>query len=550
MIMIEVKRSVAVTFCLTLLTIVTSLGGTAWAEVELELELGLYNRFTLQRNRVEQLLRYDPQRGAFDSGSYLAPRLDETSYSLLASAGVYLQATSWLGVGLSVDSGQLVPAGGTLPAAGTVPLSSTIYTQLDTIFPGALPQSLPVITTDDRRVVLANGQPVGDEAKETLFIRQAFVRLSAPRTEWLSARLGRISTAVGRSLIYDDFGLGASLQADLERLKDWPLRLGLQALFPTRAWDGSGLGSPLVELRVDYIFFSLLHLVESLGITFSYYHDGDDNFARLFHPSISEAAVKLQPGVDPALHRELTAFLLGSGAGSRADLFWIGLQGSKLFGDLQLSGALIVEVGRLSLENPFWLLAEAQVLPLGALERVLKRERIELDTLGVALELEARYQLTESFSFGGFFIFLSGEDNPFLTGGLARESYSSFLGVMPYLTHTNLFFSGGMNETFSGRRATTAGINGRGVIAPGLTSSWEITDEATVGATSAVLLAAVPSETGDRLYGVEVDLEGSYQLFEFLKLSLEYDLMVAMGFFSSRGVIHKLLVGVDLTYDL
>jgi hypothetical protein len=547
MIMIEVKRSVAIAFFLTLLSAISS--RTARAEVELELELGLYNRFTLQRNRVEQLLRYDPQRGAFDSGSYLAPTLDETSYSLLASAGAYLQATAWLGIGLSVDSGQLVPAGGTLPAEGTVPLSSTIYSRLQNIFPGALPRELPVITTDDRRVVLANGQPVGKEARETLFIRQAFLRLSAPRTEWLSARLGRISTAVGRSLVYDDFGLGGSVQADLERLKDWPLRLGLQALLPTRAWNGSGLSSPLVELRVDYIFFSLLHLVESIGITFSYYHDGDDNFAQLFAPSISEAAVKLQPSVDPALHRELTAFLLGSGAGSRADLFWIGLQGSKLFGDLQISGALIVEVGHLSLENPFWLLAQA--LPAGTLSRVLpKNERIELDTLGVALDLDVRYQLTESFSLGGFFIFLSGEDNPFLTGDLRSERYSSFLGVMPYLTHTNLFFSGGMNETFSGRRATTAGINGRGVIAPGLSSSWEITDEVTAGATSAVLLAAVPSENGGQLYGVEVDLEGSYQLFEFLKLSLEYDLMVAMGFFSSQGVIHKLLVGVDLTYDL
>jgi hypothetical protein len=504
---------------------------------ELQLELGLHNRFTLRRNGIERLLRYSEALQAFDGPGYHRAAVDETYYSFLASAGIYLEPTRWLGLGLQLDSGEVNPTG-RLPREGTVQLSSA----LASVF-----EDPPVLTTEDRRLVTASGQPIGQEARSTAFVRQAFLQLSAPETAWLTARAGRVATDVGSSLIYDDFGLGGRIVADLERLRDWPLRLSAKALLPTRSWT-KGLRSPLVELKVDYVFSSLLSLVEAVGLTFAYFHDGDNNMGQLFLPFIAEAAVRSQDSRDPALHRDLFGIALATEMPSRGDIFWVGVDGNKLIGDLMITGTVLLEVGSLSLENPFFPLFR-ELPPDRAPGFIPRAERVELSTLGVAVDLVLRYLITEQISLGAFVLYLSGEQNPFLSGdGLGR--YTSFLGVVPYITHTNLFLSGGMNESFSGRNATTAGINGRGVVAAGATFAWDIIEDLSCGSTAAVLLAPVESMTGGKLYGVEVDLEGSYTLFERLKLSLEYDLLATGSFFPGGGVIHKLLVGLDLTYEL
>jgi hypothetical protein len=494
--------------------------------LEWELELGLFNRFTHRQNDVERLLRYNTTTQAFAAASYLTPSVDDTYYSFLASAGVYVKPLSWLGLGLSVDSGELRPVGH-LAGEATIPLSLL----------GGEPAV--VQTTGYRKTATASGQPIADEARETAFVRQAFVRLTAPRTGWLTVDLGRASTEIGSGLIYNDYGLGARVTADLELLKDLPLRVSAKVLLPSRSWSG-GLHSPLVGLRAEYIFsFS-----EALGITAAYFRDGDSSFGQLLQPSVSEAAVRMEKSLDPTVHREAFALALETGLPSKANIGWIGVEGNKYVGDLQLAGAFLVEVGHITLDNVFYgLLPSAKVPPM------LQGKTIELDTLGFALDLRARYTFSERLALGGFFLFLSGAENPlFAEGGKGR--YASFLSVMPYLTRTNLFFSGGMNETFSGRHATTAGINGRGVIAPGLDASWEITDRIAVAGTLAALLAPVAYwQTGSKLYGVEVDLEGSLKLTSFLKLALEYDVLAGGTFFPVRAAIHKVLVGLDLSYE-
>ena len=510
----------------------------ASAVEELQVELGLFNRFTLRRHQIERLLRYSVANQAFDTAAYQAPGVNEAYYSFLLSAGLYLEPTRWLGLGLQLDSGEVNPTG-RLPEEGSIPLTSGL---------GSVLGDPPTLTTEDRRLVTASGQPIGDEARSTLFVRQAFVRLAAPETAWLEARAGRIATEAVSSLVYNDFALGGQITLDLERLRDWPWRVTARALLPTRAWD-TGLRSPLAELRVDYVFTSLLSLVESVGLTFAYFHDGDSNFGQLFHPYLSEAAVVSQPGLDPALHKDLFGVALATALPSRGDIFWVGIDGDKLWGDLMISGTVLLEVGHLSLENPFYPLFSR--VPPERLPRLIPRsETIELSTLGVAVDLTLRYPISERLELGGFALYLSGEQNPFLSGDRSLSRYNSFLGVVPYITHTNLFFSGGMNQTFSGRQASTSGVNGRGVVAAGAEVGWEITDKARCGSTAAVLVAPVASMTDGHLYGVELDLEGSYALLEQVKLSLEYDLLVPGGFFPGSDVIHKLLVGLDLTYEL
>ena len=519
---------------ITVLVLLLPSPALAW---ELELDLGLYNRLTVQQNHVERLLRYDTTAGSFAVDRYLAPRVDHTSYALYARAAAHLEATSWLGVGLAVDSGLLNPAG-RVPRGADVRLGPATYKGL------SLPAyTVPVTTTEDDRKVTANGQPVGDEARQTFFIRSAYVRLAAPETGWLGVTLGRQSMEVGGGLIYNDSGLGAELLMDLEALRDVPLRASLKVLLPTRAWD-EGLRSPLVELRVDYVFSSFLSLVESVGLSVAFFHDGDDNISRLLDGTISEAVVQHYPSASREVVDYVAAGALAYTPWSKANIVWIGLSGRKLLGDLLLSANLQLEVGKLKLENPFWALTGGAALP----SFLPQDEVLELSTLGFAAELSASYLISESLSVGGFFLLLTGGENPYAPGQ-TQGRYGSFLAVMPHITHTNLFFSGGMNETFSGRQATTAGINGRGVVAFGPTVAWEILEGLDVGATSAALLAPVASSTGGSFYGIELDLEAGYQVLSWLKVSAQYDFLVAGDFFPQQKVIHQFLLGLDVTYE-
>ena len=513
----------------------------AW---EWELELGLFNRFTVKDDEVERRLRYftATNLNRFDLPSYLAPKNSGLYYSFVVHANVFIEPTEWFGVGLTLDSGELCPSC-PVPVEG-----ATTYL------------GIPVLSTEDQRAFTANGRSISEEAEDTLFIRQVFLQFTAPETGWFILRGGRLATDIGNGLVYNDFGLGGKVLMDLERLRDTPLRLSAQAVLPTRSWT-SGLSSPLVELRADYVFSSFLSLVEYVGLTVSYFHDADDNFGTLLEPGIQELTVKMLSGNNTPLIHEAVAGLLGTPLGSEAHIAWIGLSGNKLLGDLQLSGTVLLEVGHLRVDNPRQVLAQAsqkldwqkisepvrQTITKTLEQFVPTDKTLEKDTLGWAMDLQAQYLITEELSLGGFFLYLSGNDNLFL--GQKDDTYNSFLSVVPHITHTNLFFSGGMNETFSGRQAATAGINGRGVIAFGPNLAWQITDQISTGVKTAALFSQVESIYGGNFYGFEADVEGSWEIFEFLRISLEYDLLAAQDFFARDAVIHKLMIGLDLTYE-
>lgn len=491
--------------------------------MELNLDLGLFNRVTHRQNALERLLRYDAQRATFAYERYLAPVNDSTQYALLLGLQAQLSVTPWLSFGFAADSGLLRPAD-SLPA---VDESSLL---------------LPVISTRDERAVTSNGQRIADEAKSTAFVRQAFVELSAPSTQWLALRGGRIASTTMRGLVYDDFGLGAQLVADFERLNKVPITVELAALLPTRSWD-SGMHSPLLSLRLAYVFSSLLSITESIGLSFAYFHDGDDNFGNVLSPLFSEIAAE----ISPTGNQSVVAGLTGAATESSANLYWLALDGCKLIGDFKLAGTAVMGFGSLSIDNPFYGLASR--LPPALAERLPGEPAVELAVLSFAVDLKASYLLTEDLALGAFFLYLSGEKNAF-SEQRVPEPYGGFLGVVPYLTHTNIFFSGGLNETFSGRQATTSGINGRGVIAFGPQVKWEITDALDVESVVAPLFSPVASISGGHFYGVETNLEVRYGLFHWMKLSAEYDLLVTGNFFPTKGAIHKVIFGLDLLYAL
>ncbi|HYQ82343.1 MAG TPA: hypothetical protein VEP68_12610, partial [Anaeromyxobacteraceae bacterium] len=120
------------------------------------------------------------------------------------------------------------------------------------------------------------------------------------------------------------------------------------------------------------------------------------------------------------------------------------------------------------------------------------------------------------------------------------------LGVTPYVTDLNLFFNGGIAESFADRRATAPGVNGRGVVAPGLSLAWDPSVELSLEGRGAWLWADQSGPYGGRVYGVELDLNASWSPWPWLALLLEADLLFPGDFFPSSAVMHRFILGVNL----
>ena len=69
-----------------------------------------------------------------------------------------------------------------------------------------------------------------------------------------------------------------------------------------------------------------------------------------------------------------------------------------------------------------------------------------------------------------FLVWLSGDDpaqERQAASGVPGQ-HTGFVAISPFVPATNLFFGGGISEAYSDRRAAAAGVNSRGVVAPGV----------------------------------------------------------------------------------
>jgi hypothetical protein len=167
--------------------------------------------------------------------------------------------------------------------------------------------------------------------------------------------------------------------------------------------------------------------------------------------------------------------------------------------------------------------------------------------LGELAHLRLRARVSRVVELGGFFLFLSGDEPP--TARARRglpEQYGGFLGISPYVTDTNLFFNGGVSDSFASRQATAPGVNGRGVIAPGLTAAWDPAPAFGAEARAAYLVAPHPGPFGGRVYGPEADLVLTWSPARWLQFAAEGDALFPGNFFAGRSTITKVVLGVDV----
>lgn len=509
----------------------------------------LHGRATGLRDLPGPALRYDVAARAFDLAGYLAPREDDPHGSLFAAVGVEGRLLGGaLRLVLAADTGELRRR--RFPELAAVCLARLDRTPagLDVVGGGSctLAGAAAPLPLEETRlgpsVVTANGRPVAEEGEATGFVREAYLAAAFGRARFAELRAGRRRTAVGAGFVFDDYATGVEARADLGAIGP-PLDLSLALFFPTReAPRLDARASPMLALRVDL----LPSLFEHAGVFAAVHRDRTGGVAELFRGAIVERLVEVLGPLAPGTLAYQTASrtlagVLAAPLESDATVAWLGATGTLApWRGARLSFAAALSEGRLdALDSP------ASESPRVAEDVALR---------GRMAHLRVEQDVHPRVSLSAFGLYLSGGELPVArerdpaTGELlpASGTYRGFLGIAPFLTATNLFFGGGLSETFAARQASAPGVNGRGVAAAGLGLAWDPRDDLSLEVKTARLVAPVAGPGGGTAYGDEVDLLVTWAPRDWIVLGAEWDALALGDFFPERGTVRKVVLAVDL----
>jgi len=499
----------------------------------LDATLLLHARLTRLGNQPRSDVRLSPETLRFDVADYLRP-VDDAGYpSAFATAAVEGRRGRWR-FQLAGDTGEVRRA----PAPGSIAVcvlpAVEVFARADSLAcrlagQGAVLE-LPSSADGPRRLTLG-GRTAADEVRRTWLLREAWVGARLGENEFAFLRAGRHRFTVGEGYVYDDFGLGLEARLDLGALgPSWDL--GAALFWPTRDWPaGAALRSPMLLLRADW----LPSLFEHVGAFVALARDAAGDVPALFQGAEIEAsAVRLQ-GIDPggatagiyrAQARALADALSGPATGT-ATLVWSGLSGSlSPWRGHRLSFLGAISAGRIHIARP----EEVRSTVLGTLATGAWEVRVHPDWL-----------------LGARLLWMSGDVPPPERTRLGLPPrYGGFVGLAPWVTATNLFFRGGLSETFAARQASAPGVNGRGVYGPIVRAAWDPAPSLRAEAKAAFLAAPEVGPYGGRVYGPEVDLHLRWSPHPQLALTGEADALWPGSFYGGHRPVSKLIAGLEL----
>jgi len=499
---------------------------------EVRLEAAAHLRLTALGGRPGTEVRFDPAARAFRLDGYLVPEGRERYGSLLAAFRLDGRhrdgALRWT---LALDTGEVRLA--REPAAVDVCLSAASPTGFDTAC-GPLARAFPVPSTAGGQARLAaNGRPLGEEVRATLLVREAAVAWSFGRAGFATLRAGRSRYAVADGLVHDDFATGADLALDLGALGP-PLELRAALFQPTRDWPGRVDGiTPVALVRADW----LPSLFEHAGVFAAARRDRTGSVAELFRGAFEEDAVVRLAGLSPGQpgFAATAAYLLrvlSAAPEADATLLWAGASGSLL----PARGHRVAFTAALQ---------RGELQRLGTTPAGDPLPDVPLH--GRALQVRWTWSPSPWLEVTPWLLYLSGDRPPAEKHRLGLPAgYHGFLGVTPYLAATNLFFGGGLSETFAARQATAPGVNGRGVLAPGLEVALDPAEAVALLARVAWLRAEDAGPYGGRTYGTELDLTARWSPRPWLALAAEGDVLWPGDFFGGDRAVTKAILAVDL----
>ncbi len=497
---------------------------------------GLAARYTVQGGIPSTQVLFDEAAQVFASGLYLTPGASQGYASGLVFAAAGWEATSWLGFRLDVDSG-LVRAQ-SFPNGVVVCTSSTSPSGLVPEGAGACSTTarylLPTTTTGPSEVT-SNGLTFSEEASQTAFIRQAYAEVTAGRAGAFHARLGRQRLRIADGFVYDDWGLGLDLDLDVGAFGP-PFAFSASAFYPSRAWPtGTAWKYPAVAVTAEWT----PSLGEWIGLWGAWSSDASGDAATILQEGLVEGQVVELEATAPgsvayrAASRRLAVLLNSPGTGTTS-LGWAGVSGRldlSTWSELRFTaGAAFGTVGTTTSGTGGTAVA------------------VDVPTLGWLLTARFTAQPGSGFTLSPFFIWLTG-DSPPSSQQIASGSgtWGGFLAISPYITATNLFFQGGIAESYADRRTSGSGVNARGVVAPGVQVGWTPGHGFDATLKAAWLWADQPSGFGGASYGPEVDLNLSWSPWRWLSVLAEADLLALGDFFPGQGLARKFILGVNVS---
>lgn len=490
----------------------------------------LHTRVTSAGNRPGTAVLYDPASQAFALDGYLVPSVDERYGSVFASLSADGSALGGdLRWRLALDTGELRSRA--YPEVAPVCLTRTGT--------GLGPRPCPLLgvavpleeTRLGARLLASNGRPLDEEVRSTLLVREAWAALSFGRAGFATVRAGRKRVSVGDGFVYDDYATGAELALDLGAVGP-PFSVTASLFQPTRDFPKTVEGvSPFLALRADW----LPSLFEHAGVFLAFHRDRTGSVGELFRGAIVERLVGLlsQATPDTDAYRDAShalALVLTRPVESDASIAWIGTSGSLApWRGHRLGWTAALAGGRMDRVSGADLLVAQDVTVRGRM-----------------LSVRWETSLGERLGLGAFLLHLSGGEFPVARGAPATGEYGGFLGIAPYVTATNLFFGGGLSESFAARQSAAPGVNGRGVTAPGVGLSFDPTPDWGLEVKAAWLRAPVAGPLGGRVYGTELDAVLAWAPRGWLLVGLEVDVLWPGDFFAGRDTLYKTVLAVDL----
>lgn len=326
-------------------------------------------------------------------------------------------------------------------------------------------------------------------------------------------KVGQQHVVAGDSYILDDFLLAGQVGLDLHRIAGLPVELYASVA----RIAGSSL---YFRLRVLHPFSAR----EKISLSVGWLHDTEGFFSE-----IQQQVVAVLPKAPPH----------AASLRSEGEILWFTLSLRKTLASFQCSLVGIVNVGNISV--------------------VRRNEKSRLESyrfpaLGYLVDAQVARHLTDRLSLEVFYLMASGEDD---MGGSLRwgERLNAFVSIVPFITRTNLFFNGGINDVLSTRTFDTAGADARGFGVPGVSLYYAFTDRISAVWKGAFLFATAspPREAAGRVYGWETDLMGFWDLGKHLRLSVEADLFLP-GDFYRRGdrpppdTAYRVMGGLDVYF--
>ncbi len=467
--------------------------------------VGVTVRGVLEMDHVNPELLWDPLLKKWNFDEYGQPVLDDQYPVLWAWVHGWWAPWDWMTLHGTLDP-------------GVVQYRSASKTQETALF-GEIP------IKEYRHEWTIDGMHPMDSLEANGMVREAAVHLDVGPGGFLEISGGKERVRIGDGWIYDDWGFSTMIRAHLSRVGAPPLSPWVGVVFPYRNWnDLESIGHRLMTLTAGLEWRPTPF--DGLTLEVAWLRDRAQQLGALL-------ANVLVADHMAAGHNLVAMELYGIEPRIESDLLWIRLSGEVMLRRILLSGTVLYQHGS-AFHNP--------------MDPAQANRRIEMPAfaggLDATLALDGGHWII-----GAFLVAVQGIEGKIDLKGTSL-TLPLFVSLVPYLPHTALLFSGGLDAALASRQATLLGLDGRGIVATGATLVWRPTELVDVNLVTAPAWSVGRSPwTAHRFAGVEVDLRATMNLGAGFSLEIENDILAGGRYYKGHPSVWRLLAGFSWSYE-